>query len=79
VDARAQQGEGLDHPLHMRVLQHLAVDRQAAGDARVALGEFVGLGPQEGQFPFVVGQKILHERSLCGCAQWARASRRLTA
>jgi hypothetical protein len=34
----------------MRVLQHLAVDRQAAGDARVALGEFVGLGPQEGQF-----------------------------
>jgi len=55
-DPRIEQGKRFDHALGVRVFAHFSADQQAAGDLRVALGEFAQAAPQITELAFVIGQ-----------------------
>jgi hypothetical protein len=54
VDARGQEGEGLQHALDVRVLALVGFKHQAGGDLGVLGGELGAHLAQKRQFPFVV-------------------------
>jgi hypothetical protein len=63
VHARGEEGEALQHPLHVRVLGLAGLQQQAAGDLRVLLGELGAHAPEVRQLALVVVEQLVtHDR-----------------
>src|SRR5690606_12011218 len=85
-DPGAEQGEGLDQTLDVRILAAVGRDQQPSGDLRVTLGELAPVATQEGELALVVGQQVLHRlrrpaaacgrpsTAACSAGAWRRSS-----
>ncbi len=56
ADARRQEGEGLDHPLDVRIVATVGRHGEPPRDLRISLGEVARIPAQVGQFTLVVRQ-----------------------
>jgi len=59
-NACAEQREGFDQALDMRILAAFGIELEATGNLGVAIGELAAVAAQVSQFAFVIGQQILH-------------------
>ena len=69
VHTRRQQGKRFDQSLDVRVFAYVTGQLQAAGDLGITLGKVGRMVPQKCEFPFVVGQQIVHV-SQAAKAKW---------
>lgn len=55
-----QQGHRFDQVLDMGIVTRFAGHLQPAGNARIALGKFAAIAPQQQQFAFEIRQQGVH-------------------
>ena len=59
VDARSQEGEGLEQALHVRVGAFIGLEQQARGHLGVALGELRPGAAEEAELLLVVVEQLV--------------------
>jgi hypothetical protein len=59
MDARGEKGKTLEEPLDMRIVTSVHVQLQTRGDLGVLFGEFLPQLPEEGEFVFIIVEKII--------------------
>ena len=76
ADARRQEGEGLDQPADMRILDRILGEPEAAGDAGVLGGELRRGAAYVQEFAVVVGEDVVRHYftaptfSSISCGHW---------